>query len=175
MPFEIGNIHWALRESDDLKQPLLRPHELIERFKDYIEHLQNNPIKVNVIQQKTGAVIEVPRARPWSVKGFCLHAGIAQNTFYGYANRDGYKNICKVIQDAVYVQKFEGAAVGIFNAPMIMRDIGLNDTVNHTLEDNRKTVEELFPSIEEIEAVEVPETSPEEIKKLNDAGASSED
>jgi hypothetical protein len=165
---------WALREFDDAKPRLYYPHELLEKFIEYNEWVENNPLKEGILHQKSGELIDVPKMRAMTVKGFCLYAGIAQNTFYSYAKQPEYKVIIQAIEDAIYVQKFEGASAGLLNTNIIIRDLGLTDIVKHNLVDSRKTVDELFPSVEEIDAIVVDETSPEEVKKLNENNENNE-
>lgn len=167
-----GNVkqrNWALRRFDGV-EPMMTPRELFTEFVDYMEFIKKNPIYVKVIQQKTGSLIDVPKARVMTIKGFCLYAGLSNDTLTNYASNDLYKDIVEIIKDSIYCNKFEGAAVGVFNATIIMRDIGLTDSVSHTLEDKRKSINQLFPSAEEIEAVEVEATNPEDTKKLNEKG-----
>jgi hypothetical protein len=161
-----GEKTWMLRQFDDSKPRLYYPHELLDKFVEYQEWMEDNPLYEQILHQKSGQTVRVPRMRAMTIKGFCLFAGIAQNTFYGYAKKP---------EDAVYVQKFEGASAGLLNTNIIVRDLGLSDTVKHNISDDRKSVDELFPSVEDIEAVEVEETDLEYVKKLNEHGKSEED
>jgi nitrogen regulatory protein PII-like uncharacterized protein len=170
-----GEKMWTLRQFDDAKPRLYYPHELLDKFIEYKEWIEENPLYEGILHQKSGNILDVPKMRAMTIKGFCLYAGIAQNTFYGYAKKEEYKVIIQVIEDAVYVQKFEGASAGLLNTNIIVRDLGLSDTVKHSISDERKTIDELFPPIEDIEAIDVEETSQEEIKKLNEDGEPEED
>lgn len=170
-----GEKTWMLRQFDDSKPRLYYPHELLDKFAEYQEWMEDNPLHEPILHQKSGTIVGVPRMRAMTIKGFCLFAGIAQNTFYGYAKQPEYQIIIKVIEDAVYVQKFEGASAGLLNTNIIVRDLGLSDVVKHNISDDRKSVDELFPSIEDIEAVEVEETDLEYVKKLNEHEKSEED
>ena len=62
--------------------------------------------------------------------GFCLFAGIDENTFQRYKSHEDYKDFWAVsatISKVIYVQKFEGAAADLLNANIISRDLGLKD------------------------------------------------
>lgn len=163
-----GNQLYKLRKFNDSSPRIYYPHELLNKFIEYDEHMKENPLHEAVLHQKTGQIIEMPKMRAMTLKGFCLFAGIAQNTFYQYANDESYKPIIQVIADAVYIQKFEGAAAGLLNATLISRDLGLTDVVRHDISDSRKTVDDLFPSIEDINAIEIESTSIEAIEELNE-------
>jgi len=151
-----GTNYWALRSvENDGQIAIYTPHELLEKFFDYSEFINNNPLEDYQLIQKTGDTVGVPKMRAMSVKAFCLFAGIGHSTFLGYEKRDGYKNICAAIKDAIYCQKFEGAAAGLLNSNLISRDLGLHDSVVHTVEGERKTVDELFPKQEEFDDAEI--------------------
>ena len=170
-----GEKSWQLRQFDDAKPRLYYPHELLEKFIEYEEWMRDNPLYESVIHQKTGQIIEVPKMRAMTIKGFCLFAGLSQNGYYQYAKQKEYEIICKIIEDAVYVQKFEGAAAGLLSTNIIVRDLGLHEVVQHSISDEKKTLDQLFPSIEDIEAVIIETTSEDEIKMLNEYGNSEED
>ncbi len=165
--FRKGHKFWLLRKHNDVTPRLYYPHELLDKFIEYQEYMEDNPLYESVIHQKTGKLLKVPKMRAMTIKGFCLFAGIAQNTFYGYAKKPEYQVIIQVIEDAVYVQKFEGASAGLLSTNLIVRDLGLNDVVRHDISNSRKTIDELFPKIEDIEAIEIEETDLDYIKKLN--------
>lgn len=154
-----GTNYWALRKvENDGQIAIYTPHELLEKFEEYSEYINNNPLHEAVLLQKNGDTVNVPKMRAMSVKAFCLYAGIGHSTFLGYEKRTGYINICAAIKDAIYCQKFEGAAAGLLNANLISRDLGLHDSVLHTVNDERKTVDELFPKQEEFDEVEIVQT-----------------
>ena len=58
-----------------------------------------------------------------------LNEGFLNGTTEYKANRngsyDGYSNIIRTIGNIIFAQKFEGAAVGLYNANIISRDLGL--------------------------------------------------
>lgn len=167
MAISPGSQIWRLRSADRTGNPAIyRADTLLNKFADYWDWVHANPLTKSVLGVGN-QIVEIPIGRPMSVKGFCLFAGIAQNTFYGYANNPDYYYVCELIKDAIYTQKFEGASVGIFSAQIMTRDLGLSDTVTHVLDDKRKTIAELFPADDEILAIEAGETDIETIKKLN--------
>jgi hypothetical protein len=154
-----GTNYWALRKTENDGQiAIYTPHELLDKFEEYSEYVNGNPLKEAVLLQKTGETVGVPKMRAMSVKAFCLYIGVGHTTFLGYEKRTGYVNICAAIKDAIYCQKFEGAAAGLLNANLISRDLGLHDSVLHTVNDERKSVDELFPKQEEFDEVEIVQT-----------------
>jgi len=167
MAFEANNQLWQFREHDRTIPRLMHPNELLEAFGKYYEWNEANPWYRHTLVQKTGFVEKIPVGRPLTIGGFCLHSGIAPNTYYQYAKHVDYLAVCEIIKTAIYTNKYEGAAVGVFSAAVMVRDLGLADSVSHTVEDNRKSVSELFPVEDVICEVIIEETSQLEIARIN--------
>lgn len=67
---------------------------------------------------------------PYTISGLCLFLDIDENTFYRYEKEEPYQDFWDIIsriRRIIFTQKFEGAAVGVFNANIIARDLGLVD------------------------------------------------
>jgi len=167
MAFEANNQLWQFRSEDVGKLRFMHPNELLESFSKYYQWNEANPWFRHTLVQKTGFVEKIPIGRPLSVGGFCLHAGMAPNTYYQYTKHPEYLSVCEIIKTAIYTNKYEGAAVGAFSAAVMIRDLGLADSVSHTVEDNRKSVSELFPVEDVICEVMIEETSQLEIARIN--------
>lgn len=56
---------------------------------------------------------------------------------------DDFSEVIRVISNIMYAQKFEGASVGVFNANIIARDLGLKDST----ETNVKVEQPLFSDV----------------------------
>ncbi len=83
---------------------------------------------------------------PYTISGFCLFLDIDEDTFNNYGSKEGYEDffgIASRIRRIIYTQKFEGAAVGAFNANIIARDLGLVDKK----EQNIVAEQPLFPDV----------------------------
>ena len=107
--------------------------------------MDDNPlydIKPMVVSNggNTGSSVElqkVPVRKPYTMQGLCLYLGC--NTSYFRVFKATNKNKCEDfltvianIEEVVYMQKFEGAASGHFNAQIIARDLGLVDRQDKT-------------------------------------------
>lgn len=142
--------YWMRRAIDRGGQELLySPKEFLIKFSEYVVFTENNPIIKYVLGNKN-EVVGIEQPRPFQIKGFCLFAGISQSTFYKYSNSPEFYEVCEIIKDAVYVQKFEYAAVGMFNASLMTKDLGLVDVSVNIIDDRRKSVDELFPPTNDI-------------------------
>jgi hypothetical protein len=141
-----GNQYWRNRKFEQaLEQVKYLPHELFNAFIEYTDWVEHNPIIKKMLLQKTGEITDVPVARPMSIRAFMLYCGCAEDRFYYYNAKFEYKEICKIIRDAIFTQKFELAIVGVYNAPFVAMDLGMSNSVVHVIEDRRRTVAELFP------------------------------
>lgn len=167
MTLEPGNQIWQLRKNDNGKPRAYYPHELLEAFGKYYKWNEDNPWYRHTLVQKTGETTAIPIGRPMSIGGFCLHAGISVSTYYQYSKEVEYLEVMELIKTAIYTNKYEGASVGIFSAAVMIRDLGLADTVSHVVDDNRKKVSELFPVEDVICEVMIEETSQIEIAAIN--------
>ena len=92
-------------------------------------------------KQPVDTFVAIPLPRPYTKEGLCVFAGCALKYFSNIKHNifeDLYKedldllNVIEHIENIIHTQKYEGAAVGIFNPVLISRDLGLRDTVQLT-------------------------------------------
>jgi hypothetical protein len=124
-----GNEYWKL--ADWGKPRSYQPEQLWEKACEYFQWCENNPWMKNEAVKSgdnTGLIIQVPTSRPYTIHALCIYAGIITQTFHNYEKEEAYLEICKRIREIIYSQKFEGAAVGAFNANIIARDLGLKES-----------------------------------------------
>lgn len=123
-----GNEYWKL--ADWGKPKSYEPIPLWQKFIAYHDWSTSSPwYKNEAIKSgdSAGQLIKIPTERPLTIKGFCIYAEIASQTFYNYEKDEAYIEIITRIREIIYTQKFEGAVVGAFNANIIARDLGLVD------------------------------------------------
>jgi hypothetical protein len=121
------------------KKYIESPEKLWEYFMQYVQHEQANPmLKVDYVG-KDGEKVYVPLQVPITFEGFeCWLADqeiIEQLGDYS-SNKggayDSYSTIITRIRSNCFVQNFKGAAVGVFNANLIAKKIGLVEKVEQT-------------------------------------------
>lgn len=129
------------------------PEYFWQLFSEYKAWAKNNPRIENVFSQKECASFPVERERPLTWEDFdtwLYDNGIIQDTDHYRANLNGayteFLGVITRVNKVMYSDKFSGAAVGIYNANIIARDLGLVDKKN--VEQINRTEE---PSLEEIE------------------------
>lgn len=123
-----GNEFWRL--ADWGKPKAYQPEDLWIKACEYFDWCVKNPWHKNEAVKggdSAGMIIKVPTARPFTLEGLCIQAGIVTQTFRNYEKNEAYFDITTRIREIIYNQKFEGAAVGAFNANIIARDLGLAD------------------------------------------------
>ncbi|MFB6456557.1 terminase small subunit [Chitinophaga sp. Hz27] len=126
-----GNQLWSLRQSHG-RDPLLIYQDkeiLISTATEYFQYCIENPILKEDYAGGMAKKVTRKIPRPFSERAFCVFAGISRSGWIEFKKRatDDFLDIIRRIEDIIYNQKFEGAAVGIFNANLISRDLGLVD------------------------------------------------
>lgn len=159
------NEFWKARSKHGRDKIFSTPEILWEAACEYFEWAQDNPWYRNdpvKAGPNFGEYVQTPVERPMTVEGLCIFLDVETKTFNNYTEGKGsYKDflpICLRIKEIIRTQKFEGAAVGTFNANIIARDLGLKDhiesevktqdTVNLTEEQLAKVIESLKPENE---------------------------
>jgi len=110
------------------------PEKMWELFEAYVKHEADNPMfKVEYVG-KDGDQVSTPLQVPITFEGFeCYVAdlGIITDLSHYSANTDGaydnYRTIITRIRNNCFAQNFKGAAVGLFNANLVAKKLGLAD------------------------------------------------
>ena len=130
-PAPKNNQFWKLRSRHGRKKLFETPKLLWEAACEYFQWCDDNPIEA-YDNKGTKNVNLVKFKRPYTLKGFCLYCDATEHWYDNY--KKGLKKtdkdflyICRKIEEIIYNQKFDGAAIGIFNANIIARDLGLSD------------------------------------------------
>lgn len=110
------------------------PERLWELFTEYVEHERSNPMYRVEYVGKDGERVNTPLQVPITFEGFeCWLADKGEIADLGHyvSNRDGqyeeYVTIITRIRNNCFAQNFKGASVGLFNANIIARKLGLTD------------------------------------------------
>ncbi len=105
------------------------PEELWIESKKYFIWSNENPLYDTKTYNCAGEIItkEVPKIRAFSVKALCLFINISTATWWQYIHKEEFLDVTSRVLDIIYCQKFEGAAVDIFNTSIITKDLGLSD------------------------------------------------
>jgi len=115
------------------------PERLWELFEAYVLHERNNPMSKREYVGKDGIEKDTPLETPITFEGFECYLsdkGVIEDLGQYSANRDeaysDYVPIITRIRKNCYVHNFKGAAVGMFNANLISRKLGLTEKTDNT-------------------------------------------
>jgi len=121
-----GNKFWRDRAKSGRGKIFENPDDLQAACYEYFDWVDENPIwEMKVFG--TGLKAKLPHPRAMTLRGLCGHIGMGRRTWDDYRSRDEFKEVCEMVEDIMFDQKFAGAAAGMFNAAIIARDLGLAD------------------------------------------------
>lgn len=145
-----GNKFWELRSKHGRDKLFGTPELLWEAACEYFIWCEKHPF-YEVEQTKSQskpvydakkekivyppATIRLPKMRPFTMQGLCSYLDCHTKYFYDFERNlptddKDFSHIITRIKEAIYNQKFSGAAAGFLNANIIARDLGLRDTQN---------------------------------------------
>lgn len=135
-----GNQFWQLRSKHGRDKLYKTPELMWEAACEYFQWAKDNPwVKNEAVKSgdSAGMIIQVPTERPITLHGLCLYLGCSTSYFRAFKlslkekDKD-FLTILTRIEETIYAHKFEGAAVGAFNASIIARDLGLTEAIDVT-------------------------------------------
>jgi len=124
-----GNRFWEMRSSHGRNPIFHDAAELWDAACEYFQWVEDNHIEDEQLFAYQGVVTvhQAKKVRPMTIQGLCLFLDISDETWANYAKNDDFFGIVEQIKRVIYEQKFAGATVGIFNANIIARELGLAD------------------------------------------------
>ena len=105
------------------------PQDLLAAALEYFEWADANPQYI-AKGFGTGLIMKLPHPIPLTIRGLCSFHGFTERTWRNYSDRDEFQDVCELIEATMVDQRYAGASVGMFNANLIARDLGLADNVN---------------------------------------------
>lgn len=134
--------HWRVISAGG-RQLSNTPEQLWDAAINYFKWCDENPItaKRTLTSGKTqGEKVVVEFKRPYSVKAFCLHAGISERYITdikeSQAKESEWYIIMEKILMIIYTQNLEGAIVDLYNPIMVSKVLNMDKGV----EDGNQTV-----------------------------------
>lgn len=121
-----GNELWRRRQRHGRKLSFETPEDLEAACHEYFDWADANPLW-EMKAFSNGLTAKLPHPRAMTIRGLCVYIGLGRRSWDDYRTRDGYAEICEIVEDIMFEQKFAGAAAGLFNATIIARDLGLAD------------------------------------------------
>jgi hypothetical protein len=124
------NQFWKLRSKHGRDRIFSEPAILLEAAYEYFQWCEENPLTQQNWVGKDGEEVSKELSRPFTLSGLSVYLDCDERTLNNYGRMEEYKDFFPVItriSQIIRTQKFEGAAVGIFNANIIAKDLGLVD------------------------------------------------
>lgn len=135
MTFEVGHELWKNRKTVGRRRKYGSPKKLWDDCFEYFDWVKQNPLCETKAFVSMGEVIKttIPKPRAMTQNALYLYLQIDRATWNAYAKDRGeqFKFVCETIEGYILAQKIEGAAAGLFNANIIMRETGLKDNIAH--------------------------------------------
>lgn len=110
------------------------PESLFKWFKDYVQSLKANPIKVHDFVGKDGDSVERKKERPLTMEGFenyvyDVGGPVELKDYFANTNESytDFSPICRVIKREIRADQIEGGMAGIYNPSITQRLNGLVD------------------------------------------------
>lgn len=155
------NQFWRLRSKHGRDKLFTSPELLWTAAEEYFLWCDGNPwLKKEAIKsgERTGDIIDIPAARPYSLSGLCLYLGACEVYWWQFkaAEHEGFEQVIAAVEQVIETQQFEGAVVGVFNANIISRKLGLVDrqdvAIKATADISRSELNTL--SVEQLKKIE---------------------
>lgn len=147
-----GNQFWKKRSKHGRNRIIKDAKTLADASDEYFQWCIDNPIIEIDFRGKLLTRIELPHPRVFQ-KGelarFCHVSEWRLIDDLKELNKDFLQVITR-IEGIIRDQKYTHAVVGMFNHNIVARDLGLADKHDHTIDDKRAKIDEVFPSTEEL-------------------------
>lgn len=121
-----------------VKKFIESPEQLWGLFEEYVNHERSNPMYKVEYVGKDGRAVSTPLEVPITFEGFECYLedrGVINDLGDYSKNKEGrytdYAPIITRIKTNCFVHNFKGASVGLFNANIIARKLGLIDKTNN--------------------------------------------
>lgn len=125
-----GNEFWKRRSKDGRDKEYTKD-ALWEGACEFFQWCDDNPWKEKDWVGKDAVQVVRETPRPFTIKGLCIYLDISEQTLNNYEKQEEYFGVVTRIKDIIHTQKFEGAAVGVYNSNIIARDLGLADKTDN--------------------------------------------
>lgn len=124
--------YWKGRSKHGRDKIFSSPQMLWEAACEYFEWVEDTPLETIKTVHHQGDLVELPctKRRPMTIVALCVFLNIRRRSWLNYRENESHSEFAAVvekIEDIIWCQKFEGAAVEIFNANIIARQLGLKE------------------------------------------------
>ena len=137
----------------------MKPIEIYNLFKEYVEYLQLDPILHHDFVGKDGDSAYRKRSRLLTMQRFRLFAKDKGIKIRPLEKKDEFEEVFDDIKDFIYCENVEGAAAGIYSASIVQRIHGLVEKQ----EVQQKNIDVKMDLGQKLNANNVPTTKPNQL------------
>ena len=125
----LGNAFWEFRTKHGPNFKWSDPQLLWEECVKYFEWCEAHPLQEEKVFHNSGEITRttVSHIRAMTIKGLCFYLRISFDTWQNYKKNKDLLYVIHEAEQAIYDQKFTGAAADMLNPNIIARDLGLTD------------------------------------------------
>jgi hypothetical protein len=123
-----NNQWWRKRATHGRGKIFETPEILLEACIEYFEATEKRKWMKIEYKGNPPRKFSIPTDTPFTLSGLYVFLGIDENTWRRYRKEENYEDFWAVVKEVdqiIYTQKFEGAAVGTYNANIIAWELGL--------------------------------------------------
>lgn len=148
-----GNEWWKIRSKHGRDTLFGSPQLLFEAFEEYSQWCKNNPDYAT--EWKGRGLVKIPLKRVLLMQSFLMYCGTHGDYWHEfkqsktYTNGKEWRDVVKLIEQTIYADKYNGAANGLLNSNLIIRDLKLSENINMDVSEHRKAAADLFPDEKE--------------------------
>lgn len=125
--FAPGNRIWTTRRTCGPKPIFSNPEDLWAACLGYFDWVDENPMIDSKVVPGKG-VMSVPRDRPPTLAGLCVHLGISRNTWADWRqNRSDLMGVVTRVDEMIYDDHVTGGMTERYNPNLTARITGLTD------------------------------------------------
>ena len=135
-----GNSFWELRSKHGRDALFTSPELLWEAAAEYFKATESRKWKKKDWVGKDAMAVDRETETPFTLAGFCLYINASRHWYNEFRERareekkHDFLEVLSRIENIMFAQKFEGAAVGAFNQNIIARELGLTDKTESKIE-----------------------------------------
>lgn len=138
------------------------PDEMYGRCVEYFEWVRDNPLFEEKVFQFQGEPVHanVTKPRAMTLVAMCTFLGCSRDAWSNYRKREGFAEVCELVDNIIYTQKFELAAADLLNVQLIARDLNLREKIeqtgsvthiNYSPEDYKRAQKELESKLDDLD------------------------
>jgi len=137
-----GNQFWKLAPKQGRNAIWEKPEDLRSACEEYFEYVISTPLEEDGTFAFQGIVTHEPiqKMRTMSIEGLCVFLGIVRQTWNNYKAKDEFLVVTEYVTNVMYDYKITGAASGLLNPSIIVRDLKLRDAVDSDITSNGKPI-----------------------------------